>query len=69
MHCSNGLLCYANDMGPLAEFAIAVVFGTVGLYTTLLSISSYLKNRQRRELVLAACGLLLCILGIAVIIV
>ncbi len=56
-------------MGPLAEFAIAVVFGTVGLYTTLLSISAYRKHRQTRELVLAACGLLLCILGVAVIIV
>lgn len=56
-------------MGQLAELGFAIVFGTVGIYTLLISIDAYFKHKQRKDLWLAALGFGLAALGVSLIVI
>lgn len=52
-------------MNPLGEFAFAILFGTVGFYTAMISIDSFRKNKARKDIGLAVAGLFVAALGVA----
>ncbi len=56
---------YGSAMSPLGEFAFATLFGTVGFYTVMISIDSYRKDKARKYIGLAAGGIFVVGLGIA----
>ncbi|WP_164844056.1 hypothetical protein [Croceicoccus ponticola] len=55
-------------MSPITEIAIAVVFGTIGFYSAMVSFDSYRKSRMHKDLGLVVAGFFLVGLGVGVII-
>lgn len=54
-------------MNPLGEFAFAILFGTVGFYTVMVSIDSFFKSKARKDIGLAVAGLFIAALGVALV--